>query len=98
MIRCAKRSVELTSSDGTKVEFVAAPSTKKTVVLNQLKGTPMEEIRVVREYPDVFPDDLPGMPPDRDIEFMIDLVPGTSPISKRPYRMPTKSWLNSRSK
>jgi hypothetical protein len=47
----------------------------------------MEDIRVVSEYPDVFPDDLPGMPPERDIEFIIDLLPGTAPIAKRPYRM-----------
>ena len=40
------------------------------------------------EYPDVFPDDLPGMPPDRDLEFAIELQPGTAPISKRPHRMP----------
>ena len=40
------------------------------------------------EYADVFPDDLPGMPPDRDIEFIIELQPGTTPISKRTYRMP----------
>ena len=39
------------------------------------------------EFPDVFPDDLPGLPPDRDIEFKIELVPGTAPISRRPYRM-----------
>ena len=38
----------------------------------------------------MFPDDLPGMPPDRDIEFVIELQPGTAPISKRPYRMPPK--------
>ena len=37
--------------------------------------------------PDVFPEELPGMPPDRDIEFVIDLVPGTAAIAKRPYRM-----------
>ena len=43
---------------------------------------------VVRDYPDVFPDELPGMPPDREIEFLIDLIPSTSPIAKRPYRMP----------
>ncbi|XP_052152528.1 uncharacterized protein LOC127770762, partial [Oryza glaberrima] len=43
---------------------------------------------VVQRFPDVFPEDLPGMPPDRDIEFIIDLIPGTAPISKRPYRMP----------
>jgi hypothetical protein len=47
----------------------------------------MEDIRVVSKYPDVFPDDLPGMPPERDIEFIIDLLPGTAPIAKRPYRM-----------
>jgi hypothetical protein len=41
----------------------------------------------VCEYPDVFPEDLPGMPPERDIEFLIDLLPGTAPIAKRPYRM-----------
>ena len=50
----------------------------------------LEKILVVCEYPDVFPDDLPGMPPDRDIEFVIELQPGTAPISKRAYRMPPK--------
>jgi hypothetical protein len=44
----------------------------------------------VCEYPDVLPDELPGMPPDRDVEFVIELQPGTAPISKRPYRMPPK--------
>jgi hypothetical protein len=48
----------------------------------------LEDIPIVCEYPNVFPDDLPGMPPDRDIEFIIELQPGTAPISKRPYRMP----------
>ena len=42
---------------------------------------------VVRDYPDVFPEELSGMPPDRDVEFIIDLLPGTRPIAKRPYRM-----------
>jgi hypothetical protein len=48
----------------------------------------LKDIPIVCEYPDVFPDDLPGMPPDRDIEFIIELQPGTAPISKRSYRMP----------
>jgi hypothetical protein len=47
----------------------------------------LEEILMVQEYPDVFPEELSGMPPNRDIEFLIDLLPGTPPISKRPYRM-----------
>ena len=42
---------------------------------------------VVRDYPDVFPEELPSMPPDRDVEFIIDLLPRTGPIAKRPYRM-----------
>ena len=50
----------------------------------------LEEIPVVCEYTNVFPDDLPRMPPDREIEFVIELQPGTAPISRRPYRMPPK--------
>jgi hypothetical protein len=53
-----------------------------------VEGIKLKDIPIVCEYPDVFPDDLPGMPPDRDIEFIIELQPGTAPISKRPYRMP----------
>jgi hypothetical protein len=49
---------------------------------------PLKKIPVVCEYADVFPDELPGIPPDRDIKFTIELQPGTTPISKRPYRMP----------
>jgi hypothetical protein len=49
---------------------------------------PLKKIQVVCEYADVFPDELPGMPPDRDIEFAIELQPGMTPISKRPCRMP----------
>jgi hypothetical protein len=47
----------------------------------------MEEIHVVREFLDVFSDDLPGMPPERAIEFKIELQPGTTPIAKSLYRM-----------
>jgi hypothetical protein len=50
--------------------------------------SPIERILVVCEYPDVFPDELLGMLPDRDIEFAIELQPRTAPVSKRPYRMP----------
>jgi hypothetical protein len=49
---------------------------------------PLKKIPMVCEYADVFPDESLGMPPDRDIEFDIELQPGTTPISKRPYRMP----------
>jgi hypothetical protein len=52
--------------------------------------SPLDEILVACEYSDVFPEELPGMPPDRDVEFVIKLQPGTAPISKRPYPMPPK--------
>ena len=47
----------------------------------------IKTVSIVREFLDVFPADLPGMPPDRDINFCIDLEPGTRPISIPPYRM-----------
>jgi hypothetical protein len=56
----------------------------------RMEGVKLEDIPVVCEFTDVFPDDLPGMPPDRDIEFIIELQPGTALISKRSYRMPPK--------
>jgi hypothetical protein len=43
---------------------------------------PLEAIKVVLEFLDVFPEDLPGMPPERKVEFAIELIPGTAPISK----------------
>jgi hypothetical protein len=56
--------------------------------------TTLEEILVVQEYPDVFPEELSGMPSDRDIEFLIELLPETPPISKRPYRMPVNELVD----
>jgi len=47
----------------------------------------LEDIHVVSDYPDVFAEILSGLPPDREIEFTIDLLPGTQPIHKAPYRM-----------
>ena len=55
--------------------------------MNQLDDSGNKEDPVVDEFLDVFPDDLPGMPPDRGIEFIIELLPRTAPIAKRPYRM-----------
>ena len=57
-------------------------------ILDTDKGNPkIEDIPIVCEFLDVFLDELPGLPPDREIEFTIDLTPGTEPISKAPYRM-----------
>jgi hypothetical protein len=55
-----------------------------------MEGVRLEDIPVVCKFADIFPDDLLGMPPDRDIEFIIELQPRTAPTSKRPYRLPPK--------
>lgn len=57
------------------------------VVLNDEIPSSMENVRVVRHFQDVFPEDLLGLPPDRDVEFTIDLLLGTDPISLTLYRM-----------
>ena len=56
-------------------------------VMSNESDLKLEDIPIVREYPDVFPEDLPGLPPEREVEFTIDLVPGTGLMSKAPYRM-----------
>ena len=63
-------------------------STPLVHTVNYAEGKKLADIPVVCEYLDVFPDDLPGMPLDRNVEFAIELQPGTTPISRRPYRMP----------
>jgi hypothetical protein len=87
VIHCSKRSMVLTSLEGERFEPVATLPSAADCAVNQLKADSIEDIRVICEYPDVFPDILPGMPPEHDIEFIIDLLPGTTPIAKRPYRM-----------
>nr|CAN66348.1 hypothetical protein VITISV_025868 [Vitis vinifera] len=56
-------------------------------VMSNESDLKLEDIPIVREYPDVFPEDSPGLPPEREVEFTIDLVPGTGPMSKALYRM-----------
>jgi hypothetical protein len=86
VIICAKRVVR-TMENGTTMEFFVVMNINQASPLNQVHGNSLEEIRVVQEYLDVFLEELPGMLPDCDIKFIIDLLPGTPPISKRPYRM-----------
>jgi hypothetical protein len=88
IIHFARGTIELTSPKGERfdVKITITPSTRPAIYLVDGKFVG-RNIRVVRDFPDVFPEELPGMPPDREVEFVIDLLPGTAPISKRPYRM-----------
>ncbi|WVZ63913.1 hypothetical protein U9M48_013506 [Paspalum notatum var. saurae] len=83
-IDCAQRTVHLAASDGQEVGICASSASG---YLHQMEARPTDGIRIVCDYPNVFPDELPGMPPDRDIEFLIELLPGTAPIAMRQYRM-----------
>ncbi|KAJ9566079.1 hypothetical protein OSB04_002045 [Centaurea solstitialis] len=74
-IVCMEKLVRITLDDGS--ELVVYDAKKE--------NGGMEDIPVVREYPRVFPDDLTGLPPDRQVEFQIDLVPGVTPIARAPY-------------
>jgi hypothetical protein len=57
------------------------------VVATGVEFPSISEVPVVCEFQDVFPEDLPGLPPDREVEFTVELEPGTAPISVAPYRM-----------
>ena len=84
------RQVHLNSpAHGPSTLILSLPNTVKPS-LQSMEAQKLEEIHVVCEFPDVFPDDLPGLPPDRDVEFTIELLPGTAPISRRPYKMAPK--------
>ncbi|XP_071681683.1 uncharacterized protein [Lolium perenne] len=86
-IDCVHRAITLTAEDGEVVEHVATMPSSKALCKKSVASPALHEVPVACEYPEVFPDELPGMPPDRDIEFVIELVPGTAPIAQRPYRM-----------
>ncbi|WVZ52493.1 hypothetical protein U9M48_003547 [Paspalum notatum var. saurae] len=91
MIDVGSRTVQLRSNSGTDV-IIHVPLHKHVshtvnVAETQTEAQALAKIPVACEYPDVFLEELPGLPPERDVEFRIDLVPGTAPVSKRPYRM-----------
>jgi hypothetical protein len=89
VIRCNPRSIELKHPSGSRVVLsLCGKSGAQLYTLNAQVKPELEAIPVVCEFPDIFPKELSGMPPDRDMEFVIELLPGTAPISKRRYRMP----------
>jgi hypothetical protein len=92
VISCDKRIIKLVSPLGEEVVTeLVSPEPKKggchQMAIDIKEINPLEAIKVVSESPDVFPKDLPGMPPERKFEFAIDLIPCTGSISKRAYRV-----------
>jgi hypothetical protein len=94
LIDCAKKSVKLTTEVGQEVEYVAEPlithkGTTNLIKMNRLEAEQSRDMQDVNQYPNVFREELPSMPPDCDIEIIIELLLGTAPIYKSPYRMST---------
>jgi hypothetical protein len=92
IISCDMRTIKLMSPLGEEVVTELVPPEPKKgncyqMTVDSSETDPLEIIKVVSEFPDVFPKGLPGMPPDRKVEFAIELLPGTAPISKRAYRV-----------
>jgi hypothetical protein len=83
IISCANKTVLLTDHQGKSVSCQAQPPARDPMVFNLAA----ESISVVEEFMDVFPEELPGMPLEREVEFYTDLIPSTAPIAKRPYHM-----------
>ncbi|GKF42013.1 hypothetical protein Tco_0125355 [Tanacetum coccineum] len=73
--------VELGSFD----VIIAQVTSKKTE--DKSKEKRLEDVPIVREFLKVFPEDLPGLPPARQVEFQIDLVLGAAPVARAPYRL-----------
>jgi hypothetical protein len=92
IISCDKRIIKLVSPLGEEVVAeLISPEPRKggchQMAIDRKEPNSLEIIKVLSEFPDVFSVDLPGMPPERKVEFAIELLPGTAPISKRAYRV-----------
>ncbi|WVZ76070.1 hypothetical protein U9M48_024072 [Paspalum notatum var. saurae] len=88
LLDITSRTVQMKSSKNGKVMHIHLPSHKHSShTVNATEAQLIEKIPVVSEFSDVFLEELPGLPPDRDVVFGIELVPGTAPVSRRPYRM-----------
>jgi hypothetical protein len=86
MVSCSPRFIQLEHPSGAKVRIEPQCPKTATMMCN-MSGKEIEEIPVVFEFLDVFPEELTELPPDRDVEFVIELMPGAGPVAKSPYRM-----------
>ncbi|KAA0040402.1 pol protein [Cucumis melo var. makuwa] len=84
-IDCSRKEVTFNPPSMASFKFKVVASA--SVVDTRVDDVSLSSEPVVRDYPDVFPEELPGLPPHREVEFAIELEPGTVPISRAPYRM-----------
>ena len=94
-IDCERHIVSIRRLDGGRIVHKGDQRNQleAELELNTFKEVKLEQIPIVNEFPDVFPQEFPGMPPDREIEFTIDFISGTAPITQPPYRMGPKELI-----
>ncbi|GKD59332.1 putative reverse transcriptase domain-containing protein [Tanacetum coccineum] len=83
VIICSEKFVRIPYGNKT----LTVESNKVHVTEKKLKEKRLEEVPVIHDFPEVFPDDLPGLPPPRQVKFQIDLIPGAAPVARAPYRL-----------
>ncbi|KAL5571097.1 hypothetical protein UlMin_020694 [Ulmus minor] len=86
-IECRHRRVNFRPNENDEFSYTGEGFLATVVDTIRAEKSGPKGIVVVREFTDVFPGELPGLPPDREISFEIDLIPGSAPVSKAPYRM-----------
>jgi len=89
VVVCRSKIVRIPLSNGEVLEVQGERDDvcAKGVRSAKGKGVKLEDVPIVRDFPDVFPEDLPGLPPSRQLDFRIDLVPNAVPVAKAPYRL-----------
>ena len=93
LIDTSTRTIMLRESTGGNAFLVPLPQSFDLQNLScAIQATTLYDILVVCEFPNIFLDELPGLPPNGDVEFKIELVLGTAPISRKPYRMPPNEF------
>ncbi|GJX93457.1 putative reverse transcriptase domain-containing protein [Tanacetum coccineum] len=95
VIDCCEKIVRIPLSNGKILEVQGERPEKDPGSLACIKADEkkLDDIRVVRNFSEVFPDDLSGLPPVRELEFRVDLIPGASPVVKSPYRLAPSEML-----
>ncbi|KAL5562561.1 hypothetical protein UlMin_032308 [Ulmus minor] len=86
-IECRHRRVNFRPNENDEFSYTGEGFLATVVDTTRVEKSGPEGITVVWEFTDVFPEELPGLPPDREISFEIDLIPSSAPVSKAPYRM-----------
>ncbi|GKD42756.1 putative reverse transcriptase domain-containing protein [Tanacetum coccineum] len=88
-IVCHEKVVRISLPHGKMLRVLGErPEEKVRYLMSaKIKEQKLKDIVIVRNFPEVFPDDLSGLPPSREFEFRIDLIPGAMPVAKSPYRL-----------